>query len=267
MTYKLAIANQKGGVGKTSLCLQAVHYLVEVMKIEPSRILAIDFDPQGNFSSRLAHRFTDDTGSDTNDFGDGTATYELYSKDLIQIKPSVCPNGVHLIHSKRNDTRITEASTRQAFDVVVEPRTQLNQIADQYDYFILDCPPGLAESLVSALIIATHVVTPVEVSGFAVDGVVGVMNTIADLQDGLNPDLISLGIVINKMDKSVSHEKAYKALKQVLGDFVFSSVLRYRSPVDTATSEGTPVWSLSYAHVAAAEVKALMKELFTKVSA
>lgn len=266
MAKVCAFANQKGGVGKTTFSLQAVHYLLEIMKVEPSRILAIDFDGQGNFSSRLAGSCVNEYGDEVNDFKGGTASYELYIKDLDPISPIVCPSGIHLIHSEHNDTRLFNLGEAGSDDIVYIPRENLHKIIDNYDYVIIDCPPSLGRNLTSALVMSTHVAMPVRLAAFSVEGAIGLVETVIKIQSTKNPSLKNMGVIINGMDRSVSHRNSYNILKDSLGDFMFKNMIRYRPPLDAATAEGVPIWSLTYGHVASAEVKSVMDELFDKVA-
>lgn len=266
MTKVLSIANQKGGVGKTTISLQAIHYLLEIMKIEPSKILAIDFDGQGNFSSRLAEPCLDEIGNNSNDFKGGTASYELYHDVLDEVRPTVCPNGIHLIHAKRNDTDLFELGESSPISIIHNPKKNIQSILNSYEYVVVDCPPSLGRNLLSALMMSTHTAMPVKLSGFSVDGAFGLLDTAIKLKHEHNPDLEVLGIIINGMDNSVSHKKAFDTLKAGVNDFIFDNIIKYRTPLDTATSDGVPVWSLTYGHVAAGEVKAVLKELFDKVN-
>lgn len=266
MTIVCSIANQKGGVGKTTFSLQAIHYLLEIMKIEPARILGIDFDGQGNFSSRLAGTYINEYGDEVNDFKGGTASYQLYTKDLDSITPIVCPSGIHLIHSEHNDSRLFNLGEAGSESIVYTPKENLDKIIDNYDYVIIDCPPSLGRNLTSALVMSTHVAMPVRLAAFSIEGAIGLVETVINVQSTKNPDLKNMGVIINGMDRSVSHRNSYDILKSSLGDFMFKNMIRYRPPLDAATAEGVPIWSLPYGHVASAEVKAVMAELFDKVS-
>jgi chromosome partitioning protein len=134
-----------------------------------------------------------------------------------------------------------------------------------YDYVLIDCPPSLGRKLIAALILSTHVVCPVKLSGFAVDGVEGLLNTIMSVREAYNPELNILGIIINDMDRSVNHDNALKALEESIPDFLFENKIMHRPPLDTATTDGIPIWEIRYGHVAAKEVEAVLEEILQKV--
>lgn len=255
MTHIISFANQKGGVGKSTLCLQMAFYLAEQSK----KVLVIDFDPQGNTSSRLAPK-----NEDLSPYFHGTSTLNLFTEGLDDIQPLSCPSGVDLIYSLVNDSELSELETIEVHKALV-PGENLRSILPQYDYVLIDCPPSLGRKLIAALSFSTHVVCPVQLSGFAVDGVEGLLTTIIGIQQNINYELNIVGVAINKMDASVSHEKALNYLNAEIPDLILKNIIKHRPPLDRATSEGIPVWSLGYGHVAAREVKALLDEILEKV--
>ncbi|STS99896.1 Uncharacterised protein [Klebsiella pneumoniae] len=84
--------------------------------------------------------------------------------------------------------------------------------------------------LVAALVMSTHVACPVKLSGFAVDGVEGLLNTIIGVREAYNQNLEILGIVINDMDRSVNHDKALKSLENTVPDLLFENKIMHRPP-------------------------------------
>ncbi|MCA6065418.1 ParA family protein [Thalassolituus marinus] len=259
MTKIIAIASQKGGVGKTTISLQTAYYISE--KLDKS-VLIIDMDMQGNTSSCIA---LPDPDTDENDFGDTTKAADLFQPNLAEIKLYQRPGSkISLIHTPKNCPNMAEAE-RLRMDDVLRPREYVRQLAKDFDYVLVDCPPSLGHALIAGLTMATHVVCPVKLSGFALTGLEGLLRTIIGVRDEYNPNLNIVGIVVNDMDtKSVSHAKAYEKLMSGLGELVLENKIMHRPPLDTATSEGMPVWSYHYAHVAAKEVMATIEEILEK---
>lgn len=256
MTKIISFANQKGGVGKSTLCIQMAFYLGEQNK----KVLVIDFDPQGNTSSRLAPKDTEGQPIFT-----GTSTTQLFNETCENIQPLACPSGVDLIYSLVNDADLAELETID-LEMALRPKENLQSTLNQYDYVLIDCPPSLGRKLVAALAFSTHVLCPVQLSGFAVDGVEGLLTTILGIQRSVNRKLKVVGVAINKMDTSVSHAKALGELESLIPDMLLKNIIKHRPPLDRATSEGVPIWSLSYGHVAAKEVKLLLNEILEKVN-
>ncbi|MGO3444707.1 MAG: ParA family protein [Pseudoalteromonas distincta] len=260
MAKVISYANQKGGVGKSTLCIQTAFYLSLKMK---KKVLVIDMDGQGNTSSRLAPRVVDDHGNfDT--ILSGTKTASLFQDELEAVEVIHCPAGMDLIHTPKNDPALFEMEA-VPLDKAMNPAKNLASLFEQYDYVLIDCPPSLGRKLVAALVMSTHVVCPVKLSGFAVDGVEGLLNTIIGIREAYNAQLDILGIIINDMDRSVNHDRSLKELQSSVPDLLFKNIIMHRPPLDTAITEGIPVWELRYGHVAAKEVELVLNELMVKV--
>lgn len=250
MTKLISYANQKGGVGKTTLCMQSTFELAK----RGFNVLVIDFDPQGNSSSRLA--------------GDqplsGNKSADLFASHLETVSVMSCNDRIDLIHTPKNDTDLALVESHP-LAISHHPKRHLTSLIDRYDYVLIDCPPALGNKLVAALILSTHVVCPVKLSGFAVDGIEGLLRTIIGVRDSHNPQLQIAGIIINDMDNSVAQRKAQAALQQAVPHLLFEHRIMHRSPLDAATSLGVPISKLNYGHVAAKEVRCVVDELLERV--
>lgn len=260
MAKVISYANQKGGVGKSTLCIQTAFYLSLKKK---KKVLVLDMDGQGNTSSRLAPR----ESCDDEYFEpvlSGTKTADLFKKSLKKIEVINCPSGIDLIGTPKNDPALFEMEAIP-LGQALNPAKNLSKLIEHYDYVLIDCPPSLGRKLVAALVMSTHVVCPVKLSGFAVDGIEGLLNTIIGIRESYNNDLEILGIIINDMDRSVNHDRSYKELEESVPDLLFKNKIMHRAPLDSAITEGVPVWQLRYGHVAAKEVEAVLKELLAKV--
>jgi len=257
MTKIISFSNQKGGVGKSTICLQAVFYLVEA----GYRVLAVDFDPQGNTSSRLSQS---DEATYT-----GTPSVRLFDESMHEIKPMKCVRGMDLIWTTKNDPELSEIESLP-LNCVVNPITNLKAsgILDNYDYVLVDCPPSLGRKLVAALTMSTHVICPVQVSGFALDGVEGLLNTIISVQEELNPALENTGMVINNLKRGFEEDMITRdELRKAVPDLVYKSEIGVRGQLDVANLNGVPVWSIkkTSAREAGKEIRAVIEELMGKV--
>lgn len=256
-----ALANQKGGVGKSTHCLQAAYYLAEKKK---KKVLVVDFDSQGNSSSRILLR---DGEGNVIYPEDRTRVIELFDPDLQGIKPAEGVFGIDLIYTFNNDAELAEIEAA-ALERALIPAAHMRRFLEhqRYDYVIIDCPPTLGRRLVAALSFAERVVVPIKVSGFAVEGVEALLSTIVQIQESANPDLQVAAFIINDMDsKSVVHARAREELQASVGDLLLANVVLHRAPIDTATSSGVPIWSLGYAHSAAKELSAVYDELMQRI--
>lgn len=252
MAKIISFANQKGGVGKSTLCIQTAFYLCE--RTDKS-VLVIDMDAQGNTSSSLIG--AEQTYS-------GTRTADLFDDALPRLEVMKCSMGADLIYTEKYDPKLLEKEAVPLSEAV-NPAKHIQTIADQYDYILIDCPPSLGRKLVAALMMSTHVVCPVKVAGFAVDGLEGLLATIIGIQESVNPDLNITGFIVNDMDRSVNHRRSYEQLKSQVPTALFKNYISHRPPLDAAVSEGKPVWALGYGHVAAKEVIAVIQELLERV--
>lgn len=248
----ISFANQKGGVGKTTIAMQVAYDLAR----RGHQVLALDFDGQGNYSSRLGYGVEDQ-------FPFSTRTAELYGEGDIEIKPVICRENLHLIYSKTNDADLFEVESFP-IEKVLLPKMHIDKIKDNYDYIIVDCPPTLGRNLLAALTLSTHVITVVKVSGFAVDGAQGLMTTINGVQNNLNPGLTNVGFIVNMFDNSRTHWKTYDALKEEVGDLLFDNRINQRTSIDTATSEGLPVSEVPYGWNSAEHIQHALDEIYRR---
>lgn len=261
MTTTISFANQKGGVGKSTLCIQMAFFLANKQR---KKVLVLDMDGQGNTSSRLAPR------KKVSDFNyepllSGTKMSELFLDTLEKLDVLKCPRNIDLIHTPKNDPDLFEIESA-SLESTLNPQKHIASISALYDYILIDCPPSLGRKLIAALIMSTDVVSPIKLSGFAVDGVEGLLNTIIGIREAYNSKLNILGIVVNDMDRSVNHDNSLRALQESIPDLLFNNRIMHRPPLDAATTEGVPVWELKYGHVASKEVEAVLNEIMQKAT-
>jgi chromosome partitioning protein len=225
----IAIANQKGGVGKTTT---AINLATALAAVGP-RVLLIDLDPQGNASTGLG------IGAEQR----GIGTYDVLINDASVadgIVPSIVPNlyvmpaTVHLsgaelelIDVERREYRLTDALSRATLD---------------FDYVLIDCPPALGLLTLNALVAADSILVPLQCEFFALEGLSHLMRTVELVKKKFNPELDIQGLVLTMYDKRNTLSDVVAAdVRGFFKEKVYDTVIPRNVRVSEAPSHGKPV--------------------------
>ena len=226
----IAIANQKGGVGKTTTAINLAASLAVLEK----KVLIIDADPQANTTSGL--NFSPDNDQER-------TLYEVMV-DQIDIRNTLIQTEIanlHMIPSHINlvgaEIQLVEAPDRES-----RIKNALAKIKDNYDFIIIDCSPSLGLITVNSLAAADSVMIPVQPEFFALEGLGKLLQTIRLVQNGINPDLNIEGFVVTMFDgRTKVHNQVLGELREHFGDMVFRSIIQRNIRLSEAPSHGKPI--------------------------
>ncbi len=224
----IAIANQKGGVGKTTTAVNIAASLAAAEK----RVLLIDSDPQGNSTSGM--------GIERNDIK-GT-TYDLYTgkRAIDDIKKQthfpwldVIPAGIDLVGVEIE--LIQMISRERVLKRAIQPAR------NDYEYIFVDCPPSLGLLTVNALTAADGVLIPVQCEYYALEGLTALMNTVKLIKHDLNPELNIEGVLLTMYDaRNNLADQVAQEVRKYFGDKVYTTVIHRNVALSEAPSYGKP---------------------------
>jgi len=255
MARTICIANQKGGVGKTTTSVNLSAALAHIGK----RVLLIDLDPQGNASSGLGLKKSD--FQELNIYhvliGEKTISEGTYSTRVENL--NVVPSTSDLVGAEIElvDTQHREFKLKQ----------EIQSISSEYDYVILDCPPSLGLLTVNALTAADSFLVPLQCEYYALEGLSQLLNTAGLIKKNLNPNLHIEGIVLTMFDtrNNLSHQVVAE-IKNHFGEKVFGSVIPRNVRLSEAPSHGLNILEYDIKSIGAIKYLELAKELDQRVN-
>lgn len=225
----IAVANQKGGVGKTTTSVN----LAAGLAVEEKKVLLVDADPQGNATSgsgipRMQSRKT------------------LYHAMVLgeNLKSIILPTELPLLWVLPADKNLAGAEVElvDAENREYKLKSVLEKIKDDYDFIIIDCPPSLGLLTLNGLTAADSLLVPIQCEYFALEGVTELFDTLARLRRGLNPQLVIEGLLLTMYDERTNLSAAVaKDLRDFYGRQVFGTVIPRNVRLAEAPSYGKPI--------------------------
>ena len=251
----ISIANQKGGVGKTTSAVNIALYTSEF----GFKTLLIDLDPQANATSGIGINLDNIHHS----------IYDVISNDE-KIEDSIYPTPFENLHLLPSSPHLAGAEVELSSTVSRETilKKRLQPIMTAYDYIIIDCPPSLSLLTLNAFSFTDQLIIPVQCEYFALEGLAKLLNTVQLIKDRLNPKLNILGIVLTMFDRRTSlNRQVVNNARNHFNDLIFGTIIPRNIRLAEAPSFGLPIALYEPKSTGSIAYYNLTKEVIERVNA
>jgi chromosome partitioning protein len=254
LTCVLSVANQKGGVGKTTTSIN----LAAAIALKKKRTLLIDLDPQSNAS--IAFFTAEEIQSAT--------TYDIFAEHPLEMAKIIRPtkDPYLFVAPARLALARLEQQLAGQFDAPFKLKDALTPILKDYDYIVMDTPPALGILTVNALVASTHLLVPIQAAYFAIEGTDDLLETYGRIRSRPNPDLKVLGVVITLFDKRTNISRdTHEQIRSVFGEALFKTRISKNVRLEESPAYKETIFTFAPKSTGAEEYRKLAQEVLQRV--